>query len=90
MAEKETPNTTPTTGHDDMPDFERSLAELEALVERMERGEQHLEDALRDFERGIQLTRSCQLALTKAEQKVEILLENREDADAVPFHPIGE
>ena len=56
------------------PDFETALEELEALVERMEGGDSSLEDSLTDFERGIELTRSCQAALTEAEQKVEILL----------------
>jgi len=56
------------------PDFETALEELEALVERMENGESSLEDSLKDFERGIELTRSCQTALAEAEQKVEILL----------------
>ena len=56
------------------PNFEQALDELEELVERMEQGESSLEDSLKDFERGIELTRSCQTALTKAEQKVEILL----------------
>ncbi len=56
------------------PDFETALKELETLVERMEKGESSLEDSLKDFERGIELTRSCQTALTEAEQKVEILL----------------
>ena len=56
------------------PDFETALNELETLVERMEGGEASLEDSLKDFERGIELTRSCQAALTEAEQKVEILL----------------
>lgn len=56
------------------PDFEASLAELEAIVEKLEQGELSLEDSLRQFERGIQLTRVCQTALTQAEQKVEILL----------------
>lgn len=54
--------------------FEAALDELETLVERMEGGESSLEDSLKDFERGIELTRSCQTALTDAEQKVEILL----------------
>ncbi|MFP4147185.1 MAG: exodeoxyribonuclease VII small subunit [Halorhodospira sp.] len=71
----------------DLPDFEQSLAELEALVERMEHGEQTLEQALRDFERGIHLTRHCQKALSAAEQKVEILLESSEDGDVGPFQP---
>jgi len=56
------------------PNFETALEELETLVERMEDGESSLEDSLKDFERGIELTRSCQTALAEAEQKVEILL----------------
>jgi exodeoxyribonuclease VII small subunit len=59
---------------DATPDFEASLEELEALVERLERGDLPLEDALRSFERGVQLTRQCQAALATAQQKVEILL----------------
>jgi len=55
--------------------FEESLAELEQLVERMEQGNIPLEDSLKLFERGVQLTRSCQKALKEAEQKVQILLE---------------
>jgi exodeoxyribonuclease VII small subunit len=63
-------------------DFEKALEELETLVERMEQGESSLEDSLKDFERGIELTRSCQAALAEAEQKVQILLEkNGEPAD---------
>jgi exodeoxyribonuclease VII small subunit len=56
------------------PDFEAALQELEGLVERMEEGESSLEASLKDFERGIELTRTCQAALQEAEQKVEILL----------------
>jgi len=50
------------------------MAELETLVERLERGDLPLEESLKAFERGVQLTRSCQSALKDAEQKVEILL----------------
>ena len=53
--------------------FEASLAELEALVTAMERGELPLDEALRLFERGVQLTRECQTALQVARQKVQIL-----------------
>ncbi len=58
----------------DTPDFERSLAELESLVERLERGDLPLEDALQTFGRGVELTRHCQTSLKAAQQKVEILL----------------
>lgn len=56
------------------PDFETSLAELEAIVEKLEQGDLSLDDSLQHFERGVQLTRACQAALKQAEQKVEILL----------------
>jgi len=55
-------------------DYEAAIEELEALVERLEEGDAPLETALKDFERGIELTRSCQAALREAEQKVQILL----------------
>ena len=60
------------------PDFEKALAELESLVENLERGELPLEETLKQFERGIELTRSCQKALQSAEQRVEILLAGSE------------
>jgi exodeoxyribonuclease VII small subunit len=67
------------------PDFERMLKELESLVARLEQGELPLEESLRQFERGVELTRLCERALKAAEQKVEILLEQRPDARPVPF-----
>lgn len=56
------------------PDFERALGELEGLVERLERGDLPLDEALKTFERGVELTRHCQSSLKAAQQKVEILL----------------
>jgi exodeoxyribonuclease VII small subunit len=55
-------------------DFEKSMSELEALVEKLERGDLPLEESLAAFERGVALTRACQTALTQAEQKVELLM----------------
>lgn len=55
-------------------DFEAALKELEGLVEKMEQGDLTLEASLAAFERGIQLTRTCQEALAQAEQKVEQLV----------------
>ena len=53
--------------------FESTLAELEELVARMEAGDLPLEEALRSFERGVQLTRECQAALQAAQQRVQVL-----------------
>jgi exodeoxyribonuclease VII small subunit len=69
------------------PDFEQTLGELEATVERLEHGELPLEEALRQFERGIELARSCEASLRQAEQKVEVLLQKNEDAAPEPFVP---
>lgn len=68
-------------------DFEAALEELEQLVARMEEGDMTLEDALGQFERGINLTRQCQKALQEAEQKVEILMEKAGQTEAAPFDP---
>jgi exodeoxyribonuclease VII small subunit len=65
--------------------FEKSLQELEQLVEHLEKGDIPLEDSLECFERGIQLTRACQKALQEAEQKVEILLQNQGNERLEPF-----
>jgi exodeoxyribonuclease VII small subunit len=54
--------------------LEKSLAELEDLVEELESGDLPLDKAMKKFEQGIKLTRNCQTALKEAEQKVEILL----------------
>ncbi|HKJ07604.1 MAG TPA: exodeoxyribonuclease VII small subunit [Gammaproteobacteria bacterium] len=67
------------------PDFENALKELEGLVEQMEKGDLSLEESLRHFERGIQLTRTCQQALQEAEQKVEVLLSRDGQQVVAPF-----
>jgi len=61
------------------------MLELESLVERMEHGEQSLEDSLKDFERGIALTRSCQKSLQETEQKIQQLIEKNGQDELVPF-----
>jgi exodeoxyribonuclease VII small subunit len=73
------------------PDLEKSLAELEKIVEKLEAGELSLDESLKQFERGVMLTRQCQTALRAAEQKVEILLRKSgagsadSQLDAEPF-----
>ena len=66
-------------------DFEKALAELEALVARMEKGDLPLEQALESFERGIELTRLCQSALKDAEQKVQVLVARDGKQTLEPF-----
>lgn len=53
--------------------FEKSIAELEAIVMQLEKGELSLDDSLKQFEKGITLARTCQETLNQAEQKIELL-----------------
>ncbi len=57
-------------------DLEKSLQNLEGLVEELESGDLPLEQAMKKFEEGIKLTRGCQTALKDAEQKVQLLLKS--------------
>lgn len=69
-------------------DFEASMTELEKIVERLEQGDLPLEESLRQFERGVALTRSCQAALKQAEQRVAVLLQKPGQAPEVAdFEP---
>ena len=66
-------------------DLEKSLANLEELVEELESGDLPLETAMKKFEEGIKLTRGCQTALKEAEQKVQILLKSAGGEDLEDF-----
>ena len=65
--------------------FEESLEKLEKLVEKMEQGDLTLENSLKTFEEGIRLTRECQQELSKAEQKVKLLMEENGEVRETDF-----
>jgi len=73
------------------PDFERSLARLEEVVRRLESPPLSLDDAMKLFEEGVELSRECQKQLEETEGKVEILLKKADGKLAAePFEPEGE
>ena len=53
--------------------YEQALAELEALIERIERGEIGLEESLAEYRRGAALLKRCRGILDTAEQQIEQL-----------------
>ena len=55
-------------------DLEKSLSELEEIVEQLESGNLPLEKSLKQFERGVRLSRECQSALKDAEQRIQVLM----------------
>ena len=70
------------------PDFEKSLLRLEDVVRRLESPQLSLDDAMKLFEEGVQLSRECQKQLEEAEGRVEILLKKADGKLAAePFDP---
>lgn len=57
-------------------DLEKSMQELEQVVEQLEGGDLTLDKSLQQFEKGVKLSRDCQAALTNAEQKVQVLMKS--------------
>ena len=59
--------------------FEKAMEELEGIVLQMESGDFELEESIKQFERGVVLTKLCQTALSQAEQKVQQLSSDSEN-----------
>jgi exodeoxyribonuclease VII small subunit len=72
-----------------MAGFEDRLTALEAVVERLERGELSLDDSVRLFEEGVKLSNACKAELEKAEGRIQILIEGRGGKlEAADFAPV--
>ena len=59
--------------------FEATMQELEQVVNALEQGDLNLDDALKQFEKGISLVRSSQKELEQAQQKVSLLMQESEE-----------
>ncbi len=60
--------------HDQEMKFEAALGELEAIVAAMENGDLPLEEMMRQFERGMNLSKLCAAKLAETEKRIEILV----------------
>lgn len=54
-------------------DFEKAMESLEKIVDSLEGGELTLDQALKKYEEGVGLVRSCQSKLSETEKKIEVL-----------------
>jgi exodeoxyribonuclease VII small subunit len=71
-----------------MAKFEESLKQLETIVGQLEKGDLSLEDSIRLFEEGMNLSNVCKQELDAAEGKVQILLKQRDGSlKPEPFAP---
>lgn len=57
------------------PRFQDAIAQVEAITERIERGEIGLEDSIDQFEKGMELLKNCREILARTEQRVEDITE---------------
>ena len=69
-------------------DFNKGLAELEVIINKMESGDLSLEDSLKYFETGVKLHRQCHSALTDAEHRINILSEEDNYSEEKPFEDL--
>lgn len=67
--------------------FETAISELEQIVAQLESGDLELDQSLKLFERGIELTRLSQTKLQEAEQKVQILMDKNGQLELQSFAP---
>lgn len=70
---------------DQTPTFETALSELETIVKNLESGNLALEESLKQFERGVKLTKQCLATLEHAEQKIMILAKEDGEIKEKPF-----
>ncbi len=70
--------------------FEDCLQRLEQIVDELEKGNVPLEQALKLFEEGVQLSASCRKELEEAEGKVEILLRQNGKLQPEPYESSSE
>ena len=63
---------------DTTPSFEEQVAELEKVVDQLERGDLSLEDSVALFERGMVLSEACKGQLARAESRIQVLVNPRD------------
>ena len=68
-----------------MASFEEQLTQLEAVVDRLERGDLTLEESVRLFEDGVRLSNACKSELDAAEGRIQVLLETPSGMRATPM-----
>lgn len=62
-----------------MASFEEQLAELEMVVEQLERGDLPLDENVALFERGVALSKACKAKLSDAESRIQVLIDPQEN-----------
>ena len=70
--------------------FEDAMVRLETIVSELENGDLSLDESLRIFEEGVRLSKSCLKLLDDTEQKIEILLKEKDGKRRLRAYTVGE
>lgn len=65
--------------------FEESMEKLEQIASELENGNLSLEESLKKFEEGMELSKKCNEIIEKAEKKITILLQNGDEIKEEDF-----
>jgi len=57
--------------------FEEALKKLEKIVEDLEKGDLSLDEALKKYQEGLELSRLCSQRLESAKKKIDVLIRNK-------------
>ncbi len=57
--------------------FEEAIRKLEKIVEDLEKGELSLDEALKKYQEGIELSRVCSHRLEDAKKRIDVLAKNK-------------
>lgn len=63
---------------DDKINFEETMKELEEIVQRLETGDLNLDESIKEFEKGMELSKSASKYLEDAEKKITMLVKNKD------------
>lgn len=59
--------------------FEETMQELEKIVQELEKGDMNLDDSINKFEEGMKLSKSASDYLEKAEKKITVLINAKDE-----------
>ena len=58
--------------------FEETMQELESIVKELEEGSLNLDDSIKKFEKGMELSNKASKYLEDAEKKITVLIKDKE------------
>lgn len=65
--------------------FESAMEELELIAKSLEKGDLNLDESVKQFEKGIKISKKCNEILESAEKRISILIQDGEDLKEEKF-----